>query len=111
MSILFWSREQANLKRGSGEVNKYKLSADHKLLIIEHQDSFGGCEHEIKVETVLRILKPVLVEKENRGESELAQTLNPKTGTYVLINRAVGVIVSHHPRKNTPYKGVEVIRR
>jgi len=37
---------------------------------------------------------------------ELVQLLNPKTHTYVLVDKTNGVILKHHPRQNTPYKGV-----
>lgn len=41
-------------------MNKYRLSKDHKFFLMDHQDSFGGCYHEIKIETLLKVLKPVL---------------------------------------------------
>lgn len=42
-------------------------------------------------------------------KQELVQSLNPKTHTYVLVDKANAKILKHHPRKNTPYKGVEIV--
>jgi hypothetical protein len=39
------------------------------------------------------------------------QTRNPKTGRYVLIDKTHGVIIGHHPKKETPYKNIEVMDR
>lgn len=41
-------------------MNSYKLNEDKTKLVYEHQDSYGGCYHEISIKTLLRVLKPVL---------------------------------------------------
>ena len=41
-------------------MNSYKLNKDKTKLIYEHQDSYGGCYHEISIKTLLRVLKPVM---------------------------------------------------
>jgi len=41
----------------------------------------------------------------------IVQTLNPKSQTYVLIDRKEGKIISYHPRKNTPYKNIPILRK
>lgn len=43
-----------------------------------------------------------------KNEPELVQLLNPRTHTYVLVDKTNGTILKHHPRKNTPYKGVTI---
>lgn len=84
---------------------KYKLSKDYKFLIIEHQDDGFSSEQEIKVSTVLKVLQPVL---KGFKPVRFVQLKNPMTRTYVLIDREIGSIVSHHPRKDTPYKNVPI---
>lgn len=37
-----------------------KLNDDKTKLLYDHQDSFGGCSHEISVKTLLKTLKPVI---------------------------------------------------
>ena len=38
-----------------------RLNDDDKTkLIYEHQDSFGGCHHEISIKTILRTLDPII---------------------------------------------------
>jgi hypothetical protein len=40
-------------------MNKYKL-VKGEVLVIEHDDSWGCCTHEVNVSTIMRILKPLL---------------------------------------------------
>jgi hypothetical protein len=42
---------------------------------------------------------------------KLAQLLNPVTHTYTLVDVTYGKILKHHPKKNTPYKNVEIINK
>ena len=44
--------------------DKFTLSKNQKVLFFEHEDSGGGCYHEIYVKTLLKALKPVLPIKE-----------------------------------------------
>ena len=37
---------------------------------------------------------------------DYVQILNPKTQCYMKIDKNIGCIASHHPRKHTPYKGI-----
>ena len=39
---------------------------------------------------------------------DYVQILNPKTQCYVKIDKTTGSIVSHHPRKHTPYKRIPI---
>lgn len=41
---------------------------------------------------------------------ELVQLLNPKTQTYVLIDKTNAKILKHHPKKLTPYKKVIIVK-
>lgn len=43
-----------------------------------------------------------------RKRSCLVQTRNPRTGRYVLLDTHDGEIISHHPRKDTPYKNIVI---
>jgi hypothetical protein len=39
---------------------KLSLNEKQTMLIIESQDSFGGCRHEVRVERVFKALRPIL---------------------------------------------------
>ncbi len=41
-------------------------------------------------------------------KQRLSQCRNPVSECYVAVDTEVGRIVSHHPRRNTPYKDVEI---
>jgi hypothetical protein len=43
------------------------------------------------------------------SQKNLVQTRNPRTGKFTLIDKAKGEIISHHPRKNTPYKNITIV--
>ena len=42
---------------------------------------------------------------------KLVQLKNPKTKCYVLVDKDKAKILKYHPRKNTPYKNVDIVRK
>ncbi len=43
-----------------------------------------------------------------KNKQKLVQLRNPLAERYVVVDTEVGRIVAHHPRKNTPYKGIQI---
>jgi len=44
-------------------------------------------------------------------EERFVQVFNPKSHTYVKIDRKEGIILSHHPKKDSPYKNIPIVKK
>jgi len=42
------------------------------------------------------------------NKNQLVQLRNPRIRGFVVVDTERGCIVAHHPRKETPYKGIKI---